>query len=368
VLVVAVMVMVMAFAAFTVDIGFITVTKAELQKTADGSALSAMIDLKEGLGPSSQLSNSTVEANARQTVVDVAAANRAGGKESVTADPNNGVRFGQVVYDSSTGSWVKTWGVAPYNMVEVTVNRSDSGEVGDGPLPLSFAPVIGQTTANVEAKAIAAVLPAIGFRMNPGAPNNPEILPIALDEYTWNDMLAGGGSDDYSWNEANKTVSNGSDGIREVNLYPYGPQELPPGNRGTVDFGSSSNSTADLKRQILYGLNENDLSYFGGEITFENGPLTLNGDTGLSAGIKTQLTEIIGQPRAIPIFTEVSGPGNNAMFTVVRLVGIRILDVRLSGKNKYVIVQPAIVSSAHAIPGGETISTGSVVTKPMLIK
>ena len=33
---------------------------------------------------------------------------------------------------------------------------------------------------------------------------------------------------------------------------------LPPGNRGTVDFGETNNSTADISRQILYGLNDDD--------------------------------------------------------------------------------------------------------------
>ena len=61
-------------------------------------------------------------------------------------------------------------------------------------------------------------------------------------------------------------------------------------NIGTVDIGSPNNSTADLVRQIRYGLNDFDMSFFPNrEIRFDKGPITLNGDTGLSAGIKDDL-------------------------------------------------------------------------------
>ena len=42
------------------------------------------------------------------------------------------------------------------------------------------------------------------------------------------------------------------------------------------------------------------------------GKLYLNGDTGISAGVKDELASIKGQPRIIPIFSTVSGNGNNA--------------------------------------------------------
>ena len=38
-------------------------------------------------------------------------------------------------------------------------------------------------------------------------------------------------------------VSSGSNGILEVDLYPGGSNLMPPGNRGTVDIGTSNNGT-----------------------------------------------------------------------------------------------------------------------------
>jgi len=118
------------------------------------------------------------------------------------------------------------------------------------------------------------------------------------------------------------------------------------------DIGSANNSTADLSRQIRSGLNADDLDYYGGE--FRLGPegfILLNGDTGLSRRIKDDLEAIIGQPRAIPIFTTITGHGNNSMFTIVGFAGIRIVQVQLSEamNSKKVMLQPAFVMDSTVL-------------------
>ena len=173
-------------------------------------------------------------------------------------------------------------------------------------------------------------------------------------------MAGGSFTDNFTLN-ADETVSPGPDGIKEVNIYPNGSATLPPGNRGTVDIGSPNNSTADLVRQIRHGLNAYDMSFFpDSEIRFDNGPIQLNGDTGISAGIKDDLEAIKGQSRAIPIFTAVSGPGNNATYTVSKFVGVRIVHVNLTGKpaSKAVIVQPSPYSGSRVV----TAPTRAVTT------
>ena len=134
---------------------------------------------------------------------------------------------------------------------------------------------------------------------------------------------------------------------------------MPPGNFGTVDIGSPDNSTAIISRQIVYGVNADDLAYFGGELSLAGGPIQLNGDTGLSAAIKDDLTAIIGLERSIPLFDEVHGPGNNAWFRMVGWGGIRILHVKLTGApwNKEVIIQPAVVVDDAGVPDAASAST-----------
>jgi len=158
------------------------------------------------------------------------------------------------------------------------------------------------------------------------------------------------GTDNYRYNADSKTVTAGPDGIMEVNLYPQGTGS--PGNRGTVDIGNSNNSTADIARQIVYGVSPADLNYLGGKIQFDNtGILHLNGDTGISAGVKDELASIIGKPRIIPIFRTVVGPGNNADYSIVKFVGVRITGVKLTGSmsSKYVMVQPCNVVAKGGI-------------------
>ncbi|HID22059.1 MAG TPA: hypothetical protein EYP14_06615, partial [Planctomycetaceae bacterium] len=152
------------------------------------------------------------------------------------------------------------------------------------------------------------------------------MLPIALDEPSWNALLEGEGTDDYCYDSCCQHVCEGSDGVLEINIYPEaapgnprgngnGTNQWTPGNRGTIDLGNPNNATPDLERQILYGLNEEDLSYFGGELNFDEGPIEVNGDPGISAAIKDELAAIIGQPRALPLFSEVIGQGNTTYYT-----------------------------------------------------
>jgi hypothetical protein len=155
--------------------------------------------------------------------------------------------------------------------------------------------------------------------------------------------LNSSGTDSWCYNPETKTVTAGADGVKEVNLFPQGTGS--PGNRGTVDIGSSNNSTADLARQIVSGISPADLAHLGGSIQFTNGELHLNGDTGISAGVKDELASIIGKPRIIPIFSSVTGNGNNADYTIVKFVGVRILDVKLTGSmsSKRLTIQPCNV-------------------------
>ncbi len=363
------LVLLFAFTAFTVDIGYITLTKAELQKTADAASLAAVLEMYEGYGVGSQATPSAIDAAARLAAKEVAAANRSGGVNSTYLDQVRDVRLGQYQWDATNNTWVEAWGVAPYNLVEVTVNRNQAGSTnGDGPLDLFFAPIMGTTTANTHAVAKSAMKPGVGFKVLPT--RNVGVLPITLDVVTWNNLMAGVGSDNYSFNETTGVVSSGSDSVLEVNLYPTGNPKLPAGNRGTVDFGSSGNSTADIKRQILYGLNQSDLNFLGGQLNFDDLPMQINGDTGLSAGIKAELDAIKGQPRMIPLFSVVSGPGNNAYYTIVKFVPIRILYVQLTGKpsDKRVIVQPATYTDVTIIAGETVIQQDSVFAPSGLIR
>ena len=146
-----------------------------------------------------------------------------------------------------------------------------------------------------------------------------------------------------------------------MNLFPQGTGS--PGNRGTVNIGASNNSTATLCRQITEGISPADLAYYpGGQLTFDaSGNLYLNANPGISAGCKSALASIIGQTRLIPIFTSVVGNGNNAEYDIVEFVGVRIMDVNLTGSmsSKHLTVQPALVYTRGGIPATSSSTTYS---------
>jgi hypothetical protein len=221
-------------------------------------------------------------------------------------------------------------------------------------------------------EAIAGIICDIkGFRA-PADGDNVDILPYALDLGTWNNLVGGNSSDNYRWNATTKQIESGSDGLVEVNLFPQGTGS--PGNRGTVDIGGSNNSTSDIARQILYGISPADFQAFanqGRTLEFNAaGKLYLNGDTGISAGVKDELAAIKGKPRIIPIFESVSGNGNNAEYTIVKWQGIRIMAVKLTGSmsQKHVTIQVAPVMASGVIPSATSGPSKYVYSPVVLVR
>ena len=356
------LVLLLAVLAFSLDLGVVFVAQGELQRSADAAALSAAWELAEAAVEDSVRTVSRDERieRAREEAERVAALNTVLGISPGLLSTD--VEVGEYT-DLEEGGYFNTASLTP-NAVRVTVRRSS--EI-NGAVPFFFARALGRQNIDQQLTATAAIATQIrGFRIRtPG--ENLAILPITLDEPSWDAMMAGAGSDDYSFDKSTNTVVAGHDGRREINLYPQGTGS--PGNRGTVDIGSSNNSTSDISRQILSGVTQEDLDYIGGSLELnENGELELNGDTGISAGVKDELASIIGKPRMIPLFRSVRGPGNNAIYTIVRFVGVRIMNVKLTGpmNKKNVMIQPAEIVSRGIIPATETTGepTSTFVTSP----
>src|SRR5256885_13028724 len=60
--------------------------------------------------------------------------------------------------------------------------------------------------------------PSNTIQIPPGGTSS--LTPLAMDKATWDQMLAGSGNDSYSYNPDTNHVSNGADGIKEIDLYP----------------------------------------------------------------------------------------------------------------------------------------------------
>lgn len=124
---------VFAFVSFTVDIGYMTVIRSQLQSAADSAALGSAQDIPVG------------QTTARAAAKSLAKLNEAGGKPVLLDDAD--IELGYFDFDS------KSFVVDPdqANAVRITARAIDQ--------QLFFAPIIGHDTANIRAQSIAMLNP-----------------------------------------------------------------------------------------------------------------------------------------------------------------------------------------------------------------
>lgn len=368
------MVVIVGMVAFSVDIGYIAVTRAELQNAADSAALAGAWKLFDRDELSGLPSQSPEISAARAEAVKFAGKNKAG-NIALVLDRNDGnspdgdIVIGHMANPTNSGSEINV-AVHPYNAVKVRIHRD---HVRNGSLNLFFAGVLGKQTQELEATATACFEDAIkGFRIRDTGPQACKLLPYALDVNVWMDQIVNrNGADEWQYDPNTKAYSPGSDGIPEVKLFPN--KGIAPGNFGTIDIGSPGNGTSELARQILYGPNKSDLAYYpGGEFKLGlAGVLITGGDTGISAGVKDELASIRGQPRIIPLYQPpVVGSGNNAKYTLVGFAGVIITEVVLTGaqSKKHITIQPEFVIDGTAIGGGSSTTSYFVYRSVALVR
>jgi Flp pilus assembly protein TadG len=359
--------------AVSVDTAVVAHARGQLQTAADAAALAGVTKLADDARV--QRGNLTISseiAAAQNQVLAWAPKNSILNSPAVVNNNTSNAPGGDVVIGyidpTSYTSALSTAVPALFNSVQVTVSRDATHT---GLVPSFFSSVLGNngTSMHVSATGTAINSQIAGFRSVNGLGAN--LLPIVLDVTTYQAMLAGTTTDQYTYNSPTPpatvgTVSSGPDGITESQLYPVASGN--PGNWGTINVGVSNNSTSILRSQILYGITPAQLATFpNGTISLDqadsgstnpiNGqsPLqyhTFSGNPGISAGIKSALTSIIGKPVSIPIYDQTGGNGNNAWYRVIYFAPCRILAVNFQGNPKYVIIQPALIKDPTGIPSG----------------
>ena len=365
------LILLIAFVALGVELARLTQAKTELQRTADAAAMAAageyLDQLKSGADAVS------AETAARQIAVQYAAANPIGNLNPIVdLNTNNSldgdIYFGVIRDFDDHNSPVAAGNGSNYNSITVRVQRTASR---NGEVPFLFGRIIGVNSKPVVGSATVAIARDIrGFRKP--ADSNLPFLPFALKESVWNDMMAGFGQDQWTWNPETNRVEPGADGIREANMFPQ--DTGASGNSGTINIGGGNNGTSTLRRQIEAGLNEGDMNYYNGTIQLDDsGQIDFTANPGLSAGMSGSLVQVIGQPRILPVYSTVTGNGSNATYTVVKFVGVTILEVDLTGskkKSKRIIVQPAPITVKSVIPSSSDPGSNSdkVYSRPTLVR
>ena len=341
------------FVALAVDVGVIATAEAQLKTVADSAALAGA----RQLASDRRMSTTSTELSPEMAAA-TAEAIAAGNANSVLGQPatlsSSNVTIGYKCMNplDSPGAAVNT-GVSStlFNSVQVTATVA---------VPALFSAPFrpNGSTVSVTSTATVELAQTKGFMIGTA---NASILPIVMDANAYNRMVGGTGGDTYTftssaYNPPNANgVSSGADGLKESVAYPVTTGSS--GNWGTIEFGVSNNSTSTLGAQINGGITPAQMSAEYPGSTTVTVPHQFNANPGISAGIKANLTGIIGKSVTVPIYDSSGGTGTNAWYHVNAFATVRIVAINLTGNPKYVVVQPAMSTDPMAI--ADTSNTNS---------
>lgn len=333
----------LALLAFSIDYGFLLFLRTDLQRVADQAALAAARDLTPDPYGNQDLQK------VRNTVREYVASNL--GENFVVQDSD--IEIGRYNPNKIYSS-VQLLDTGILDTIRVRLHRDD---VGNSSVSLYFARLFGDNQSDVSAYS-TAVLQRARF-MPPGA----EILPIALEQKSWNKL------------EYGDTASVYGDG----RILDASGSQIP-GNWGTVDIGPNGNSTTQLSDQIRYGLTQDDLDslYQQGVIPTPSfidasAQINPNGDTGLSAGLKHAIADAHGKTKVAPIYKKTIAHGGNLIFEIVAWVTVEVVDSGWNGaKNSFVMVRKAYTYDKYLLPVNDLSDTTNTIegayTSPVLIQ
>ncbi|HEY3394325.1 MAG TPA: pilus assembly protein TadG-related protein [Lacipirellulaceae bacterium] len=305
--------------AFAVDYGHLLKVRTDLQRTADASALAAVQDLI-------RKADGTQDVNAaRETARTYARDNVNNASFQL---PESDILIGRYDPDSIYSN-VTLLNDGTFDAVRVTARRDGAA---NPEVPLFFARILGMDEAPVTARATAILQKA--SVMGPGA----DVLPFATPKFLWDSLSAGD-----QWTLYGDGQITDGDG------------NSVPGNWGTVDIGSTNNSTSEMNDQILNGLGQDDLNALQSDGRIPDSsyidstqPIWLQGEPGLSAGLKQSVEAVHGTKKVIPIFDQLGGGGGNTSeFHIVGWGVVTVIDSHWHGTTNVDVT----VRKSHALMG-----------------
>ncbi|UCE60835.1 MAG: hypothetical protein JSU63_03615 [Phycisphaerales bacterium] len=358
-----VMVVLIGFAALTIDVGALYNARADLQRAADAAALAGtssytsddMIRVRTEVGGTEALA--AVINEARTRVGLYSASNPTLGLSTTLVDQGD-ILTGWMNADSTSETIHTNPVPIDYNAVQVTVRRA-AGEslASNGPVNFYFASIWGKYFGETSASATALFDDRFsGYSVSTGEAG---MLPFTIDEDAFLSELAAGG-DSYGYDENTGLVTPGADDIREIRLYPYplsgSGYEEGDGNFGVLNIGTGNQGVDAEVIQIQNGITPedfvaeigtSDLTFFdesGNSLSYD-----ITGSPGLEVALQTPITELIGQTVGFFLHNNVVLSGSNAIYTITQMRFGRVMDIRLTGapNQRGLFVQP----TSYAGPG-----------------
>lgn len=378
------LVVLIGFAALTVDVGTLYNTRADLQRTADAAALAgasayttdAMMQIRMEAGTDATLSYIKNLAVSRAT--QLVGLNPTFGTTAMSVAPED-IATGWVNLNSASEVIHTNPQPFDFNAIRVLVRREAGGGEGtNGPVQFFFAPIFGKQFGESSASAVAAFDDRFSsFSVAvPGAP----MLPFSIHKDAFMQDLNEGG-DQYAYDAASGTITETSDGIREVRLYPYplsgSGYEEGDGNFGILNIGTGDQGVDAEVQQILNGVSAEDMEAEIGTAapTFfdENGdPVTydITGSPGMESALKDALGEMVGQVVGFFLHENVVLSGSNTIYTITTVRFGRVMDLRLTAQpwERGFYIQPVSYSGAGVRIDPQAPSSGGLVGRIVLTR
>ena len=252
-----------------------------------------------------------------------------------------------------------------FNAVRVSVRCEE--ESPNGPVGLFFARIFGTFQTDIAATATAAFDDRfIGFVPPPY--DNP-LVPFTVHE----DVFAAGGPDAYGYDLAANVVTEGGDGVQEINLYPHA--EIGNGNFGLLNIGTPNQGTSELSVQIEDGVPPEDVEAEIGstELSFvdESGdPVTysITGNPGLHSALASSIELRMGDVLAILVHDGYVAGGANMVFHITGIRFVRLMASQMRGGQKSVWLQPVSYAGGGVHVGPTAPSSGGLAGKLVLVR
>ncbi|MDP3920549.1 MAG: pilus assembly protein TadG-related protein [Candidatus Omnitrophota bacterium] len=288
----------LSFSALVTDLGHIYVTKSQLQNTADAAALASVMGIPQGTEV------------ARDKALDFGQSHYVAGSQILIED--SGVVLGH--YDYLTSTFYA--GESPINSTWVMARRDENSP--SGALPLFFGQILGQGYSNVRAVARAALDNHIV-----GVKGKNRLIPYSV---------------------INFVVDQDLDGEYDLgSVIDIHPRDDAPGNFGFLDLDYGSNDVPELRQYIEEGYDSDFTIPPGGSVPVPGSP----GITGNS--LLNSFHIILNEIVFLPVHQSVVYEGDNAIFNVISILGVRIRDVKLNGNPAARYIKAEIVYYASSV-------------------
>lgn len=292
------LVAVLSLSSLAIDLGYIFVTKSELQNAADAAALASVAELPNGL------------ASATEKALNFGQFHKVAG--SPIGIKSEDIHFGN--YDLRSLQFQQEEG--PINSVEVKAERTT--DALSGPLPLFFAKIFGVNFANVRALSRAA----LDRRVIGVGPGKSRLIPYSVIDFVVDEDRDGN-----------------FDLGKVINIHP---RVDAPGNFGFLDLDGGSNDIPELRQYIEEGYDKEFIIPPGGS-------LGVYGSPGISGqSLLDSFEKILGQVVFLPVHDRADLQGSPAVFNEVDFLAVRIQAVQLTGKLEDRYIQVEIVSFASS--------------------